>query len=71
MTDLLQQIKEIDFEYIKEMNSEAKVLKSLRTIRKTFKNRGIVCPDLDFIMAMKMDDLQTTIEEAKNVISRK
>ena len=71
MTELLQQISEIDFEYIKEMKREAKVLSSLRTIRKTFRNRGIVNPDLDIILAMKMDNLQQTIEEAKDVISRK
>jgi len=53
------------------MEREEKVLKSLKAIRETFKKRGCASPDLEAILAMKMDDLQTTIEEANNAISRK
>jgi chorismate mutase len=71
MTELLEQISSIDFEYVKGMEREEKVLKSLKAIRETFKKRGCASPDLEAILAMKMDDLQTTIEEANNAISRK
>ena len=71
MTELLEQISSIDLEYVREMEREEKVLKSLKAIRETFKKRGCVSPDLETILAMKMDNLQTTIEEANNAISRK
>ena len=71
MIELMEQISEIDHDYVVATGREKKVLQSLRTLRKTFTNRGVVHPDLDELMKFKMDDLKTTIEEAKDAISRK
>ena len=68
---MLEDIASIDLSVIKAEGREKKVLKSIESVRRTLWKRGQRDENMKVVMAMELEDLQTTIEEANNAIQGK
>jgi hypothetical protein len=68
---MLEDIASMDFELITKEGREKKVLKSIESVRRTLWKRGQRDESMKVVMAMELEDLQTTIEEANNAIQGK
>ena len=68
---MLEDIASMDLELITKDGREKQVLKSIESVRRTLWKRGQRDENMKVVMAMELEDLQTTIEEANNAIQGK
>jgi hypothetical protein len=68
---MLEDIASMDLELITKEGREKQVLKSIESVRRTLWKRGQRDENMKVVMAMELEDLQTTIEEANNAIQGK
>jgi hypothetical protein len=68
---MLEDIASMDLELITKEGREKKVLKSIESVRRTLWKRGQRDENMKVVMAMELENLETTIEEANNAIQGK
>jgi hypothetical protein len=68
---MLEDIASMDLELITKEGREKQVLKSIESVRRTLWKRGQRDENMKVVMAMELENLETTIEEANNAIQGK
>lgn len=68
---MLEDIASMDLELITKEGREKQVLKSIESVRRTLWKRGQRDENMKVVMAMELEDLETTIQEANNALQGK
>jgi hypothetical protein len=68
---MLEDIASMDLELITKDGREKQVLKSIESVRRTLWKRGQRDENMKVVMAMELENLETTIEEANNALQGK
>jgi len=68
---MLEDIASMDLELITKEGREKQVLKSIESVRRTLWKRGQRDESMKVVMAMELENLETTIEEANNALQGK
>ena len=68
---MLEDIASMDLELITKEGREKQVLKSIESVRRTLWKRGQRDESMKVVMAMELENLETTINEANNALQGK